>query len=343
MKIKLTYLLFLSIISMNSPHLMASDQTDLTQSFMAAQKLAKEKKWKKAISLLEPLSEELPQEALLKLSSYYGKLKDFPSEIRHLNTLIDKNPKRALYYFRRGLSYSRIHSDKKSEQVKFNIQAIDNLQKAIKLQPKLKAPYESLLEVFNRTNNSFEARPLVLDMVQQFGEHPKYITELCRLHIKDEYIDDGIQFCKKAITKNPKEPMNYIFLAKGQTHKGSHEQAKTTLLQASQRLPHSAHIQEANGHYHLSKKNFATAIKYFQRAIVKDPSLVHSHVGLANSHFEQKDYKKALSSFINACRLDKSQTKSYRLAITKLRGSNNFKMSDIYENQMHKCSHLTDR
>lgn len=310
----------------------------LTQRFTKAQKLAKEKRWKEAISLLEPMADELPESVLLKLSDYYREIKDFHSEIRHLDSLIAKKPQRMIYHFRRGRAYSRLRSKRKSQQKSFDKEAVVSLRKAVHLQPTFKAAYTLLFEVFNRTNNFVEARATVLDMVPQFGRHPKYLTKLCRLYIIDEYIDEGIQVCQEAVDKDLKEPMNYVFLAQGHANKGDHAQAQSTLTRATKRFPNSAYIQEINGKHHLSKGGFSTAEKYFQKAIDREPKRPDSHVGLAISHFERQNYDTALSSYLRACQLSRSKVKEYRLAITKLRGANHLKIAEKYESQLHKCS-----
>lgn len=309
----------------------------LTQKFKKAQQLAKKKKWKEAISQLEPFSDELPEGAILVLSGYCREIGDFHSEIRHLNSLIEKNPKRMIYRFRRGRAYSRMRSKRKLEQKKFDEEAVVSLRKAIELQPTFKAAYASLLEVFNRTNNAFEARAVVIEMISQFGDEPEYFTELCRLYILDGYIDDGIRICQQAVIRDPKEPRNHVFLARGHIDKGSHPQAQSVLIQASKKFPDSAQIQEVNGEYYLSKESFLAAAKYFKLAIKKDPKLPDSHIGLAISHFERQDYQSALTSYINACQLSRSKVKDYRLAITKLRGANKLKIAEKYESQMYKC------
>ena len=308
------------------------------EKFMKAQQLAKQKKWKKAISLLEPISDELSEGAVLSLSDYYREIKDFHAEIRHLNNLIGKKPKRVIYHFRRGRAYSRLHSNRKVEQKKFDEEAVASLRKSIELQTTFKSAYMALLEVFNRTNNTFEARTLLIDMISRFGDNPMYFTELCRLYITDGYIDDGIRICRQATTRAYKEPMNHVFLARGYIDKGNDREAQNVLTRASKKFSNSAQIQEVNGEYHLNKGSFLTAAKYFNRALAKDPKLPDSHIGLAISHFESKKYEKALTSYVNACKLSRSKTKDYRSAITKLRGINNFKMAEKYEGQIYKCT-----
>ena len=310
-----------------------------TQDFKKAQQLAKQKKWKKAIALLEPISDELPQEAILTLSGYYREIKDFRSQVRHLNNLIEKSPKRTIYHFLRGRAYSRQRSKRKIEQKKFDEEAVSSLRKAIELQPTFQPAYASLLKVFNRINNTFEARTITIEMVSRFGDSsPIYFTELCRLYIIDKYIDDGIRICQQAIARNPKEPINHFFLATGYIDKGDHPKAQAVLAQASKRFPNSAQIQEANGDYYLNKGNFIKAAKYFRHAIKKNSKLPDSHVGLAISHFERKEYDVALVSYVNACKLSRSKIKHYRLAITKLRGANKLKIAEKYEKQIYKCT-----
>ncbi len=323
----------------------ASDQASkhiksLQLAITKAQSLAQKKKWKKAIALLEPLADELPESALLQLSSYCKAIKDFPSEIRHLNTLIKKRPQRMIYHFRRGHSYSQMRSQRKLEQKKMNQKAVTSLRKAIEIQPSFKSSYTSLLNIFQRSKNHFEARTLVMEMIHRFGDNPQYFTELCHLYLIDGYIDDGIRICKEATHRDPKEPKNHILLAKGYMSQGEESKAEAVLMQASKSkiLGRSTEVQEANGKHYLDKKSFTVASKYFQKAIAIDPKHWASHLGLATSYFGRQKYTKALASYVKACQLSRSTIKPYRLAITRLRKLNKMKMANKYESQTYKCT-----
>ena len=338
---KIILIIFITQINFNSEKAYAktkeSDLRNNAKIFTQAQDLAKNKKWKKAIALLEPLSERLPEVSLFNLSNYYGRINDFTSEIRHLNTLIELKPQSPTYHFHRGLAYSRLQSSQRLSQTQFNNEAISSLQKTIELKPTFRSAYTLLLDLFERTNNSTEARSTLLIMIDHFGERAEYFSKLCRLYIEDEFIDDGIRLCTVAITKSPKEPINHVFLARGYLYKENAKRAQSILSKATELFPKSAKVHEVNGEYHLAKKNLTTAIKYFRKAIAIDTNLADSHIGLAISLFEKKKYEEALTPYLNACKLKHSKIKEYRQAITKLRGVNNFKMSEKYENQIYKC------
>ena len=339
--LKIILIIFITQINFNPEKAYAkSKEADLRNNakiFTQAQGLAKKKKWKEAIALLEPLSDRLPKVSLFNLSNYYGRINDFRSEIRHLNTLIELKPQSPTYHFHRGLAYSRLKSNQRLSQTKFNNEAISSLQKTIELKPTFRSAYTLLLDLFERTNDSMEARSTLLIMADRFGEKAEYFSKLCRLYIEDEFIDDGIRLCTVAITKAPKDPINHVFLARGYLYKENVKRALSILSRATELFPKSAKIHEVNGEYHLTKENFTTAIKYFRKAIAIDTGLADSHIGLAISLFEEKKYEEALIPYLNACKLKYSKIKEYRQAITRLRGINNFKMSDKYENQIYKC------
>ena len=328
----------LSVLQTPSPSQANPKGKTLAEKVISAQNLAQEKKWKQATDLLEPISENLSEKDLFNLSTYYKALKDFRSEIRHLNSLIDRRPERFIYHFHRGLSFSRIETKKKLEKKRLDQEAIASFQKAIGLQPTFQAAYKALLKVLDRQNNSVESRALLLEMISRFGEKPEHFTSLCRLYLQDGYIDDGVRVCHIAISKAPSVSDNYIFLARAQIQQGDPQGAKSTLNRSLKKFPNSALVQETNGSYYFNKKSYALASKYFKKAIQIDPNLVTSHTGLASSEFEQGNYDSALVSYVRACQLNRFQKKSYRQAITRLRGANQLQLSEKYEKQLYKCA-----
>lgn len=257
------------------------------------------------VALLSPYTSEVDVPALLLLAQAYHKLEQYAQEVQTLQQVLLKAPNSSNAHLNLGLAHM---ANKQNEK------GIVALRKAIELEPKNKRAYEALLETFRGSKNNYESRMIVKDMIQRFGKKASYLSEMCRLNSEDGYIDEAIKACKKAIAKDPKNPANHTYLALTYQNKRELKMAESILIRASRRFKKSELVQFTTGDFFLDKKAYSTAARFFDRAVKADGKSVRSQLGRAEAHFAIEGFDQSLESYLQACRLDKRQTRPKFLA-----------------------------
>lgn len=282
----------------------------------------------KLVDLLNPYADELPMESQLILAGAYNQLQMFNDEVRVLNKVVEKTPDNheALYI----LGYAHLNANNIDD-------ATSSFRRAIKLNRKYREAYEALLGIFQKSQNNYESRIVLKDMLKQLGKNPSSYSHLCRLDSSDGYIEPAIKTCRRAIKMDPKNPDNHVYLAQSLSDKRNESKAGRILIRASKRFPKSEFVQWAAGQYYFRQNNYPVAAKYFNRAVSADVKSARAYLGFALSIFEQKKYDKALKAFMSACELDESSLEKLREAQGKLRSAKEVAWSKRYSREVYEC------
>jgi tetratricopeptide (TPR) repeat protein len=290
--------------------------------------LMKQSKFDEVISSLKPMAESLPRKGLLTLARAYAAKKDHSNEIRTLDLALVKNARDYVVMTRLGEAYAKA---KKSDE------AIEKFLEAKTINRRYLPAYEALLAELERKADNYEARSLVQDMIQQFGERPTYFTALCRLFSKDAFLEKAVSVCEEAIKKDPKVPENYVHLGECLKDQEKLDRALSVLKDAGRRFPASEIVHKTKGDMHFAKRQFVEAHKSYKQATEADSKSVHSWLGYANSAFELYRNQEALTAFLKACELDRRETKDLRIAIDKLRKRNDSTWLSRFADGLSSC------
>ncbi|MEZ4873838.1 MAG: hypothetical protein R2827_16680, partial [Bdellovibrionales bacterium] len=165
--------------------------------------LHKNKLFESCKDTLLPYLNELDQSTKSILVKCLEKRLDHRNQAKVLENMLIYEPKNYRLYTIAGDIFYILRDAEK---------AITHYRKAISLNPKYVAPYKRLLELFKETENTYEQRQLLTEMVKSMGEQPVFLTDLCRLYSLEAYFDQTISACLKAVRANPKIADNHVRL-----------------------------------------------------------------------------------------------------------------------------------
>lgn len=281
-----------------------------------------------AVELLKPFNDRLPRKGLIVLARAYGKKNDPISQLRTLELSLAKNPNDYVIQTMLGEAHSRA---KRAEE------SVAAFMEAKKINAKYKPAYEGLLKEYERTQDRYEARTTLNDMIKVFGHDPRFYASLCRLYALDNFLEKSVEICRKAIEQDPSNPESYVHLGNSLRDQEEADKAQRVLSDAVKRFPASEPVQTAAGELHLAKKDFVGAYKLFRQAAQSDPKSSRAVTGLAQTSFELQKYEEALGAFVQACKIERKSLGEFRLAMGKLRSRKDFDWLSKYEAGMARC------
>ncbi len=306
------------------------DQIRLREAL--GQAYVKSKNFDKAIETLAPYSNEISTNALIELALAYGEKNDSLNSIRTLTHLTEKDPRHFRPYYLLGLAFKK--SNKLNDAAKALKQSID-------LAPSHKPSYDALLDIFLAGKQNYESRMLVTEMIQQFGPKKDLLAAQCKLFAIDGYLKDASVACKKAVSEDPKNPENHVYLAQSYYDQNNPQAAEKIFMTAARQFKKSEFVQYAAGQYYLNEKNFPTAVRYLNEAVGINPAALRSQLTLASALYESKRYDDALSHFEKACHTDKSKESVTLIknSAARLRKENQSSLADKYDLKAATCQY----
>lgn len=282
----------------------------------------------KVIDLLNPYTEQASPKALLSLAGAFNQKKDHKNEVRILRFILDSDPNNYKTHF----ILAHAHLNNEDEEA-----AIDEFRQAIRLNEKFMPAYEAILNIFIKTDNRYEARIIINDMLNHFNNRPTLLNDLCRLYALDGFLSQAENACMKAIKRSPDFPDNFVYL--GQTYKyaDQDEKAARVLVAAAKRFPQSELSQYAAGQYYFEQKNYPVSERYFSRAVKIDKKQTRSQLGLAKAAFENEHWQVSYDSFVKACKQDSTTNSEFLSAGAKLRQKGNRSWSQKFLSSAYSC------
>lgn len=288
----------------------------------------KKKQPQKVIDLLISHLYEVSRSSQLILAQSLHDQKKYEEEIRVLELVLKLTPEDHLVLARLGNAYAEL---KKTDE------ATRSFRLAIKFGPKYLPAYESLLYLFETTDNYYEARLVLKDMTKVFGSKPDFLHELCRIDSLDGYLESSSKACLEAIYRDPQHPDSYVYLANNYRDAGEKVKAQKAYIDAAKRFGGSEFVQSAAGLYFSENHDFHAAFRFFSQAVRADSKSVRALSGLAKSALEIGEYKISLDNYVRACRLDKSVARDFRHAATQLRVKQVYKWSGDFDAKSNLC------
>ncbi|MBC7370911.1 MAG: hypothetical protein H7326_05055, partial [Bdellovibrionaceae bacterium] len=96
---------------------------------------------------------------------------------------------------------------------KKNSEALESLKTSLEINPKYQPAYEKLAQMYVEKKNTYELRIVYQDMMDKIGRKPEFLNKLCELNTVIDYQEDqALLYCKDAISKDPKNADNYVYL-----------------------------------------------------------------------------------------------------------------------------------
>ena len=281
------------------------------------------------IQILEPYSHVLSVPSLSHLAEAYSEKDDTANEVRILKILAERQPESHDIQFRLAKALWLTRSEDA---------AIAAFRKSIQLKPDHREAYEALLHIFKTKDNRYESRLVIKDMIKRFGEEGTVVSELCRLHSLDGFLDEAVDSCKLAIRLSPKNPDNHVYLASVYSDRKEDKMANSIYVNAAKKFPRSEFAQYSTGLYFLKLKNYPVAVRYLEAAVKIDPKQSRSRVALGEALLEVGQHERSLDNLLEACVLDHKNRLKFLTALSKMRALKQDRLYRKYEGQTFKCS-----
>jgi thioredoxin-like negative regulator of GroEL len=293
----------------------------------------------KVIELLNPYTDQLSVPAYLDLANAYGNLNDVENEVRILRILNDRDKGNFESHFVLGQGLLKLRNETKVENKSNELETelVTAFRETIKLNVEYKPVYDSLLNYFVSANLNYEARQLLTQMINQFGERPELLNDQCRLYSIDGYLNQTIDHCKQAIAKSKNYPDNYVYLGQAHIEKGDDAKGGKIIRLAAKRFPQAEIAQWATGKYYFDKGNFPVSTRYFKRAVQANPNQDRSQLGLGKSLYEEKNHKAALQHLLKACQLNQAHKEVLLVSATDLRLKKKSTLADDFKRASYSC------
>ncbi len=284
--------------------------------------------YEKAVQSLKRAAVNSSVKNMLMLADAYRKTGDHLNEIRALEVLEQKNPIDPEIHELLGRAYFETKNMEKSAVY---------YRKALAIDKKRTSAYDGLYEVFTKTNNNYERREVLQDMLEAFGDTAEVHTKMCRFLSQDSFYDKAIQHCKKAIELNSKIPENHVFLGMNYKGRGELGQAAKIIQQAAKNFSKSEFAQYAAGLINDDLKNWETATYYYARGTKADPESDRCFLGLAQGKLQTADYGEALTAFAKACSLNRAHYMAFRNAASTVRMKKKTDWIEKFQTESEKC------
>lgn len=281
----------------------------------------------KLILLLNPYTEQISISTKFDLASAYRGKGDYLNEVRVLKSIATSDEEIFEAYYNMALAQLKLKNE---------ADAIEALRKAISINPGFKPAHDTLLSIFVKADNRYEARETLQDMIKRFGKRPELMNYLCRLLSIDGFNKQAITDCQNAILTSAAFPDNYIYLAQSLKDADQEGESEKTLLHAARKFPKSEFVQWATGQLYYRKQNYPVAQKYFAKAAASDVKSARAQLGLALTSMELGEYQKSLDFFESACKLEPNLKDNILTAAAKLRQ----KKEDSWAKKMMQKSYL---
>jgi hypothetical protein len=282
---------------------------------------------------------------LILLSEAYKNLKNYDKQIKILKHLNLKKPNYykihlAIADASRAKAYRSIID---GEEHKYYQQAlsdtVDYYRSAIKLNPKDITPYQNLIKIYKDQENVPEGLALTKTMLNQFGELPNIVLDLCEWTSKFGLVAQTQKSCLRASELSPKDPKPLVHMALSIRDSGEIEKFQVEIFKIYRRFPNSEDVIDLIGSVHIENKDYINAEKALLKN--KNTKLESSRINLATALYENEKFDEALNYFAESCPLVNEERKKLlryfesRLRRLEINGMEN--MSFKFQKELNAC------
>lgn len=295
--------------------------------------------YSKAAELLDPYTDQLTPAGFRALAFAYSSLKKYEDEVRVLNIVAAKEESNHEWFMLLGQAYLKQAAETKdlTRNAQLITKAIQNLRAVLRIQRKYKPAFDLLLKTLIQQKAHNEARELITEGINSFGERPELYRELCRIDSNDGFLVQAVDNCSKSISISPKFPDHYVYLIQALYDQKEEVRAERNAISAARKFPNSEFVQWAAGTMFFKKKNYPVATRYYQAAVKAMPDSGRAQYGLAQALFESGRHKEALDHFIKACKLDRSSLEVFLASGGRLKQTGNPELGSRYVQAANTC------
>ena len=317
------------------------DPDNMSPRIKLAEVWIEQEKFDKAVELLNAYTDQLNSAGFRALAFAYSGLKKYEDEVRILTIIMKKEEENyqwrmllAQAYLKQAAAVPKSDMEKNARLLTSGIQ---QLRAALKISPKYKPAYDLLLKTLISQKMHNEARELLLEGLNTFGDRPELYREMCRIDSNDGFLVQAVTNCSRSIEISPNYPDHYVFLVQALYDQKEEVKAEVQATKAAKKFPKSEFVQWAAGTMFYRKKNYPVAARYFQAAVNASPDAGRSRFGLAQSLYEAGQEKEALEHFIKACKSDHSTVDTFLSSGARLKQKGEADLGAKYTQAAYIC------
>ena len=195
-------------------------------------------------------------------------------------------------------------------------ESIAALEKAHASAPDAVQPVVSLLSSYLRLGKPDKAEALLNEMLKKYPNNGQLLVLMGQAKLAQNKNDEGLQFFKTAIAKQPKDPTGYSALSEFYIRQKNYDEAASVIQSGLKQLPDNANLRLTSAGLQILKGDTGAAIAQYE-ALLKDQP--NSLVALNN-----------LVSLILDSPSDKDVLKRALSLAERLRSSNVPQFEDTY-------------
>lgn len=293
-----------------------------------ARLLIDKQKYDDAIARLKAVNDPPQSEVLRLLAHALLKKKDYLEAIRALEIAVATNPRDFRAYSDLGGIY--LESGRLDK-------ANENIRKAIDINSLYRPAYDELLALFEKKKSNYEMRIVIADMISKFGEKAEFLHQLCRLYALDNYSENAITACQRAISADPKMADSHVYLGLTYKHSETPKQGETIIFKTADHFPKSEFAQFTAGQSSDETKNFERSTKYYLRGLSADKNSQRCRLGLARAYYSLKNYAESLKYYSASCKADRTVLKEFQKTASLIRMANDNEWYEKFNLATEKC------
>lgn len=315
----------------------------MSNSFANLSELYKKKEYEKIVSQFEAGDEPPNYKDFAFLALAHKKLNNTNKLIQVLETAVTKYPDKDVLKRELSLAYekkSNTYTDsKKHEAIKkeYFVKAITVLDE---LKEKKPTPENltAFIHFYIRNQNFTEANSLLEIYSRDFPKGKNYYSLLCEAQFKQGHFSDALTSCGYLVKEKFAHDRANLYYIESLEELGKKELVKTELEKLPSRFPASANVHLELGKRHLEAGESQKGLEHLKKHIAIEPS-DEGLVLAAEQMFENKDFEKALETYIQACRQHKEPRKplilKLRTAASKIPPDH--PLAKNYELEVERC------
>lgn len=276
----------------------------------AAKAAMKSKEYQRVIDQISPQLDVASREAFLLLARAYSGIENHTMAFKTLTAGQAKFKGDKEIATELGRTQFALNKEREAKAI---------LKDVIDLNPKYEPAYLAMAEIYEKRKNKYELRMLYQDLVTNVGEKPIYLVKLCDLSTKEGLYELSFKHCERAMSLNPKEPLNYVNIATAYNQTGQSAKADSYFKKAADSFSRSEMAQASYALFLDDNKNYVVSYPYWKKATLADPQSSRAWAGLAFSSLEIQKFADSISAFEKLCEVDKDAERQLRRAAGQLK------------------------
>ncbi|MBE8163446.1 MAG: hypothetical protein HAW63_05620 [Bdellovibrionaceae bacterium] len=332
--INLVIILFLLL---NLPYKAEANKALTAKKTSLAKKYFKQKQCAKVIAVLNNHINQLDSIWLKKMAYCFKRTNNLQQEKNIYKHLVGKNPKDYFSHFALARLYQKENVKKASQSELTNL-AIKHLRLSIKIKATFLPPYNALSKILKKQNNYYDLQNLSENFLKMSKNNKKALANLCLSYFKQDYIEESIIWCKKAIKYNKTSPLPALFVYLSiNLEKKKQGSGEKLLFYTGRKFPKSLLVAETLANKYYKENNHNLSSRYYAKVIRFKSKNLNTLEQAIWSFFAVKKYNLGLVALKQLCSLNKREgVHIAKTAISKLETSQEKKWLSPYKVSLAK-------